>query len=194
MVFEKGTTISLGRKISEETRRKMSEAHKGLKPSRWGAGFRRGNIPWNKGTNFARNAYFAGLFDGEGSAFITGNGKKGTKYRKVCVSITLKIDEAQPLPEGQKIWGGTINIRKSKEINRHDALAWTIWTRSAEKFLLSIKPFLRIKKDVVEAILRYRWLQVEKKKLPDGSISERDWEYRLELEKKIKYLNSPIPS
>ena len=192
MPFEKGNTVMLGRTLSDETRQKLSDAHKGSHPSRWGAGFRKGNVPWNKGTNFARNAYFAGLFDGEGSAFITGNGRSGTIYRKVGVAICMKANEAQPLPEGQKIWGGSLHIRSPRKSNSNEALDWRLWTRSAEKFLISIKPFLRVKREVADLVLKYRWLQVERKKRPDGSISPEDWQFRIELEKKIKLLNSGV--
>jgi len=187
MPFKKGHILNVGRKMSEETRQKMSEAHKGQKPSRWGAGFRKGNVPWNAGTNFARNAYFAGLFDGEGSVFTTNTNSTG-EYEKLVVAIAMRADKAQPLPEGQKIWGGSLHLRLPRKSNHNEVLDWKLYTRSAEKFLLSIRPFLRIKKEQVELAIKYRQIITEKRYITN-KIPVAQEEIRHEIERKIKELN-----
>ncbi len=188
MPFKKGHITNVGRKMSEKTRQKMSEAHKGQNPSRWGAGFRKGNSPWNAGSNFARNAYYAGLFDGEGSVFITNNTNRDGKYKKLAVSIAMRADKAQPLPEGQKIWGGSLHLRAPRKHNHNEVLDWKLWTRSAEKFLISIRPFLRIKKEQVELAIQYRKIMLEKRQLTNGIPVEQQ-EIRRKIEEKIKALN-----
>lgn len=188
MPFKKGHTTNIGRTMSEETRQKMSEAHKGQKPSRWGAGFRRGNTPWNVGANFARDSYYAGLFDGEGSICITNNGRIGTKYKKLQVTIAMRADKAQPLPEGQRIWGGSLRKRAPRKHNHNEVLDWRLYTRSAEKFLISIRPFLRIKKEQVELALQYRKIMNEKRQITN-QIPVIQQKVRTKIEEKIKELN-----
>jgi hypothetical protein len=201
MAFEKGHTTNLGRKLSEETRLKMSLAHKDLKPSSWGAGFARGNEPWNSRGAVSRNAYFAGLLDGEGSIMITindGKYKFGRKvetgrYNKLCVAFGMRADKAQPLFEGQKIWGGTINIRPPRKSNHSKVADWRMWTKVAERFLRSVRPFMRIKSEQLDIALEFRRLQT-KRRLDEGGpgstwILDKELEYRQSLIKKLRLLN-----
>ncbi len=186
----------LGRKLSEETRQKMRDSHKGLKPSDWGAGFKPGSIPWNKSSltekehprDLIDKVYFAALIDGEGSIFITSNNNQAGKYRKLCVAVGMRSDKAQCLPDGHKIWGGSLNKRDPRKSNTHEVLDWRLWTKDAERFLKDIQPFLRVKHKQAELALKYRWMQTKKKRW-DGSISEEDWVIRNELESQIKALN-----
>ena len=186
MPFKIGHTTNVGRKLNDETRKKMSESHQGKKPATWGAGYKKGNTPWNKGIE--RRAYFAGLVDGEGSIYISANTNQSEKYRKVCVAICMRADKAQPLYEGQEHWGGSLNQRKPRKSNHSWALDWKIYTKNAEKFLEDIKPFLRIKKEQAELVLKYRWLQTRRKQ-GTNEISEEEWETRQVIENKIKELN-----
>src|SRR3990167_3742943 len=147
MAFKKGHTINVGRKASEVTRAKLRELHKDTKPYEWGAGFTRGNEPWNGRASISRNAYFAGLVDGEGSIFLATNGKGvGIKYKKLCVGIGMVATKAQPLPEAREIWGGSLYLKQPRTSMNKEVLDWRIWTKDAEKFLRSILPYLRIKK------------------------------------------------
>ncbi|MCK9370921.1 hypothetical protein M0R04_13505 [Candidatus Dojkabacteria bacterium] len=187
MAFEKGHTTNVGRKLSIQTRHKMSEAHKELKPSSWGAGFKPGHVPWQ--VIQARNAYFAGLIDGEGSIFTTYNGIKkpgGGNYKKVNVVITMRKDKAQPLPEGQLIWGGSLNDRKPRKSNINWALDWRMSGRVADGFLRAIFPYLRIKKKQAELALIYLERQHRRK---GRKMTEEELEFRKEIEDKIKRLN-----
>lgn len=194
MVFKKGNTIMLGRKLSAETRKKMSESHKKLKPSSWGAGFKKGNVPWNSPSAYNRNAYFAGFFDADGSVYITANTRQSDKYRKVGAGFSLRADKASPLKDGHKIWGGSLHTRPPRKHNHRHVLQWRLWTKSAEKFLKDIKPFLRLKKRQVEIALEYRHLQTRKRKntFPylTNQIPEKEHKYREKLEKELRRLNS----
>ena len=196
MPFEKGNTINLGRKHSEETRKKWSEMRQGIKHSRWGAGFKKGNKPWNSHASVYLNAYFAALVDGEGSIFITSNGaRKGYntdgRYKKICVAICMRADKAQPLYIGQKIWGGSLNIRKPRKSNHNEALDWRLWTDAADKFLKSIRPYILIKKKQLDIATRYRSLQTRKRKnVYRAIISDEELAYRKTLETELKLLNS----
>ena len=189
MPFKKGHTTNLGRKLSGETRKKMSDSHKNLKPFSWGAGFKPGNTPWNRGRDVARNAYFAALLDGEGSIFITNNTNALGKYKKICVAFAMRADKAQPLPVGQRTWGGSLNKRLPRKGNAKEVLDWRLWTKSAEKFLRDVVPYLRIKKEQAEIVLLYRKLQ-KKKRIGTNVISPGELVYRKTLEDRIHSLNS----
>ena len=52
MVFKKGHRINLGRKITEETTRKMSEIHKANPNS---GQFKKGYTSWNKGKHLSKH-------------------------------------------------------------------------------------------------------------------------------------------
>ena len=184
----------IGRKLSEETRLKMSLSHRDKTPSSWGAGFKKGNIPWNKGylkerpINLIDKVYFAALVDGEGSIFITNNTNASVKYKKVCVVISMRADKAKPLPEGQRIWGGALNERQPRKSNHNVVLSWTLGQKNAENLLNDIKPFLRIKHKQAEIALKYRWMQTKKKQF-DNKITDDDWKIREELHHELKRLN-----
>ena len=189
MAFKKGNTINLGRKDSAETRLKKSLAHQGIKPAIWGAGFKPGNKPWNKRGDRARNAYYAGLVDGEGYIALHKNGPKteDNRYQRIQVRISI-IDGDNVLGEGQKYWGGFIYKRVREGGSEY--LEWVLQYKYAERFLISIRPYLRLKKEQAEIALKYRWLQ--KRKHPGTIrrvISEEELKYRKELEVKLKSLH-----
>ena len=184
MPFKKGTTVMLGRKLSEETRRKMSEAHKKLKPSDWGAGFKPGNEPWNKREKVSRNAYYAGLTDGEGFISIQGNSPDKTKYQRVVVRISMQ--KRSCLEEAHQTWGGYIYERNRPEQTQY--FEWVLQHGKAEKFLLDIFPFLKEKREQAEIALRLRFLQTRRRE-GTNQIYENEQEYRKELEVKLKSLH-----
>ena len=190
MGFQKGNTVNLGRKQSLEERTMRSLAHKGLRPSDWGAGFKKGNKPWNKSENIARNAYFAGLFDGEGSVFVTYNGIKRegqSNLKKVQVAFAMRLDKAQPLYEGEKIWGGSLHERRPRKSNINWVLDWRLNQIGGEQFLKDIQPYLQIKNKQVEVALRFRYLQTRKRSI--RKITEEELKMRYELEEELKNLN-----
>jgi hypothetical protein len=194
MSFKKGNTINLGRKLSLETRQKMSEAHKrriasgGVNPASWSPVFRKKNVPWNKRENVARNAYFAGLIDGEGYISIQRNCSRCSKnwmnYKRLAVRTSMV--EVEALEEGKNIWGGYLMHRQRKGGSEYRE--WVLQHGKAAKFLKDILPHLRIKKEQAEIALRYRFLQVRKRK-GTNVISEDELKYRQELENKLKSLH-----
>lgn len=192
MPFKKGHTTNLGRKLSEKTRQRMSFAHKKLKPSLWGAGFKSGNVPWNKRGSVARNAYFAGLVDGEGNISIHKNMSKakdpGGRYKRIAVRISM-VDGEDIFLEGKRFWGGWIYKRKTRK-GWNGCFEWVVQHGQAEKLLKSIQPFLRIKKNQADLALKYRYLQ-KKKKNALGSISDEEMVYRKKIEAELKSLHLP---
>lgn len=97
-------------------------------------------------TDMARDAYVAGIIDGEGSISIQKRGE-------VRVDVGM-AEKAIPLLNWlYQTYGGTVRPT-GKETEKWQArYCWTLTTDPAICFLRKMKPFMRIKKDIAEAIL-----------------------------------------
>lgn len=185
MPFEKGHATNLGRKLSDETRQKMSRAHKFLMPKSWGGGFQKGNVPWNQAGSVQRNAYYAGLVDGEGYINIQLNSPKEThRYHKVGIRIIGKHKTS--FEEGHKYWGGWLNEVKK---NGLDYWEWTLQSFYAAKFAQDILPFLKEKKEQAEILIKFYALQKRKSRQSVQKFTDSEWEYRNSLAEKLKSLH-----
>lgn len=183
MAFEKGHTTNLGRKLSEETKAKMSRAHKFLLPKEWGGGFQKGNIPWNSRESLARSAYYAGLVDGEGYISIQGNSPyELRRYHKVSVRITMQ--EKAPMEDGMKHWGGWLYDRKNK-----NCWDWVLQSYYAVKFLKDILPHLKGKSEQAKIVIDFYGLQKRKSRQSIQKVSDEEMEYRKNLVEKLKSLH-----
>lgn len=191
--LEKMIAANLGTKDSEETRLKKSLSHKGINPSKWGAGFKVGNNPWNLGAT--RYAYLAGIVDGEGSISIVNSGNKfdsfGNKYKKTTLTVSM-VDKG-PVELFYKTYGGFFYERdRSDQINRQNIFSWIIQGKALDKLLYKIKPFLMIKTRQAEIILEYRKLQKNKRLSKGGpgsnKITKAETDYRIKLEAELKSL------
>lgn len=195
MSFKKGNAINLGRKRSAESRLKQSQTWKRKlqlerrKPSDWGAGFKKGSIPWNTKKNIAQKSYFAGYFDADGCVMIIRNNTiKGKTYYSVKVDFSSRYDKGIALEEGQKLWGGTLHKRDPRKHNHKEVMSWRLFTTDAEHFLKDILPYVKLKKEQVKIALEFRKLKTRKK----GSklVTSKEWEYRKKLVDKIRQFNS----
>ncbi len=161
----------------------MSRSHKFLMPKSWGGGFQKGNVPWNKAGSVTRNAYYAGLVDGEGHIGIYGNSPYEThRYNKVSVRISMSTKTA--IEEGQRFWGGWISERKNRK-----SWEWSIQSFYAVKFLKDILPHLREKKDQAEIVIEFYRLQKRRVRQVIQKIPTEELEYRNSLIKKLKSLH-----
>jgi len=177
--------INLGRKHTPEEIEKLKVSHKRLRPADWGAGFKEGNIPWNKTPTV--DAYFAGLVDGEGSIQINKNGRNSKDpikcYSRVMVRISM-LDKA-PLEEAQKRYKGYFWKGPNGE---NDVYHWTVQGEDCDKFLRLIKPYLRIKMRQAEICLEFRRIQKSAIR-SQSSVSDDEWEYRNLLVTELKSLH-----
>ena len=96
-------------------------------------------------------AYFAGLFDGEGSVTIdkakVASGRRSPSYR---AQITISNKNEGVLREIQKHYGGSILVKDPQRFParryKHSAIyQFGLAARKAAKFLEDVLPFLRIK-------------------------------------------------
>lgn len=102
-------------------------------------------------------AYFAGLFDGEGCIHIR---KTRTKTLKPTYALVCKISMCSfyLLNDIQGLFGGSlIQERPHKYSNRYNKLwTWTASCRIAGRFLLILRPFLRLKGAEADLALEFQ--------------------------------------
>jgi hypothetical protein len=92
-------------------------------------------------------AWAAGFFDGEGSVSFGKAGKPGHRYLLVSVSN----NDTRGLESLHAWFGGRFYFELSRRCSR-----WTIRSRHAEAFLKSIRPYVRLKGDVIDVALRFQ--------------------------------------
>lgn len=188
---------SMGVTPSEETRKKMSESHKalikerGITPQDMVARF--GGVSPNR-ISPTQVAYFAGLFDGEGSVMIVSGGGMHTvynednKYKKVVISTSM-VDK-EPLEEGQKYFGGSLHLRPARD-NGRAYWQWHINSgKEVDYFLKKIRKYVKIKGDRIDLALQYRKrltskISIEGRRL----LTEEELGIRRIIEASLKALN-----
>ena len=97
-------------------------------------------------------AYFAGLFDGEGTVGVYSR-SDGNGFASITnITNTNKI----PLEELVSIFGGKISSRDDASKNWKLLYSWKIYGESQILFLKMILPYLRIKTKQVLLFLEYK--------------------------------------
>ena len=98
-------------------------------------------------------AYFAGLFDGEGTLGIY----KYSRAHGALSRLAIFNNDVRPLKRVKELFGGGLylRIRPYKTVISRN-WAWYLDGRKAERFLRAILPHLIIKKDKAEAFLAAR--------------------------------------
>jgi len=134
-------------------------------------------------------AYIAGLFDGEGSICIAkAKPRGGRKSPHYTLAINITNTNMEVLEWTQSLFGGSINRKEG--VNK-PCFSWYCSALKAEHFLMSILPFLKIKKGRAKIALGYRrW--VDSLVLPSGR--GRRWSNDViakkeEFRQRIKVLN-----
>lgn len=100
-------------------------------------------------------AYIAGLFDGEGCVSISKTWPKDRLNPRYKLCVTIANTNPKPLIIIKKLYGGYIYIG-NKSPGRKILYTWKIATKSTERFLGDILPYLIIKKEEVELALIHR--------------------------------------
>lgn len=129
--------------------------------------------------------YAAGLLDSEGSIVISLNKKKNDHSLMVHITNTNDI----PLNKGKNKWGGTVHLKTNNKLKRKPCFVWVLQGKTAENFLLSVLPFLRIKKE--QALLA---IEFQSTKIYSGKkiVPEDIYKYREGIKLKISNLNQGI--
>lgn len=90
-------------------------------------------------------AYFAGFFDGEGCIGCTHSYQPTTGRRYYQLKVAVSNCHYGILVDLQRYFGGCISIQTHESGTRSTCWGWHITTRNALRFLVCVRPFLRIK-------------------------------------------------
>ncbi len=134
--------------------------------------------------NIISPQYIAGFLDGEGWFSIKKSaGKISPSYQ---ITVGASNTDITVIKMIMSLYGGSINIRKKRKINWKNEFSYSIHCREAEKLIISVLPYLIIKKERAAICLELMngIVQSHGIKLSDDVIN-----YREKLFLKIKELN-----
>ncbi len=100
-------------------------------------------------------AYIAGFFDGEGHIRIQ---RHSTRCKTMMLQCTACQAEEEPLTFIQERFGGTVKRRTTKYKGQDKVLwEWQVSSKSAERFLDAILPYMRCKYKEALIALAFRF-------------------------------------
>ena len=100
-------------------------------------------------------AYFAGLFDGEGSVGIRCN-TQGRQYYSYILRIAITNTHQGIIEQLQNKFAGSIYFLKRYSPAHRQAWYWDLYSRSAFDFLKIIYPYSIIKKPQIELAMKFQ--------------------------------------
>lgn len=128
----------------------------------------------------AREAYAAGLVDGEGSIGVYAI-KRG-KYTRYDLKFSLKMTDMKTISWLNRKYGGSISKPKSSG-NRKQGYSWQLSGKSAHGFLKKVFPFLITKEEqALLGIQFYENLVSDKNRLKNISPNLREARNKIVLE------------
>lgn len=115
-------------------------------------------------------AYFAGLFDGEGSVTVAQvtrkTATKSCRAGQTLTNMSLRISNNNPVPllELEKNFGGRVRLHST---TRRESYVWIVQGHKSVEFATKVLPFSRIKVGQLEIYLAFAAL---KRRKPQGSV------------------------
>jgi hypothetical protein len=136
-------------------------------------------------------AYIAGFFDGEGSITIHHNCKPSPRGKSPNHTLQVSIGNTNPevLYYLRNLFGGLLSIRHTTKPNHRNVAQWTIRTSQSLPFLEAIRPYVRMKREVIDIAIGF---QRTKSMRGPRIIDERTLLWREEQRDKIRILNAHI--
>jgi len=105
-------------------------------------------------------AYIAGIIDADGWVGLTNTGGK-----ILTIKIGVGMTDFQIPLMLKELYGGNLVTRENEGTNKKPLLLWTVKAKQAEKVLLDVLPYLRIKYNQAKLLLTYRQKMVGTKGL-----------------------------
>ena len=104
--------------------------------------------------NGALKQYAAGFFDGEGSVGVDIHYYKNGRLPYFVVNASVTNTVRAPLLVFKKLWGGKVISWKPAKPHHKTPYRWTVGARKAERFLVDLLPYLRVRHRVAKWGLR----------------------------------------
>lgn len=102
-------------------------------------------------------AYFAGLFDGEGSVGIYSTKRIAQHGGQAQFRVCLCNNDPRPLDRAKVLFGGRVRPRlRQYKARLSNNWEWYIDGQRADRFLIAVLPHLIIKRDQAEVYLSAR--------------------------------------
>jgi hypothetical protein len=139
-------------------------------------------------------AYLAGLLDADGYFSIMCNASGQKKFGRAnpqwfeCVGLKQTIDIGPKLLK--ETFGGTIWKEKPSAINGKPLFAWRVSSKSAMECAKRLLPFLRIKRQQAQFLVR---LGMHKAKNGNKRLTDTSVAYRQKLRTQCRALNDTRP-
>jgi len=127
-------------------------------------------------------AYFAGLFDGEGSICITRHKPKRGISEQHTLLCLLSMTNREAVSAFRDCFGGGMTVHERSNGKRKLMWGWVMSSNKARIFLESILPFLRIKK--AEAVIAIEF-QTRKKQYNGKPVPIAEIEFRQNYREKL---------
>lgn len=138
-------------------------------------------------------AYAAGIIDGEGSISLKHQSPRpaNRSINESWVSkLTVKMNDLEALNLLSSLFGGNIKMVHDKtkiEKGLFPGYSWDLTSKKATKALKKILPFLRIKKEQAEIVLRYQ-SRIDHAK-HGQKLSDHEIEIRQKIANRLKFLH-----
>lgn len=106
-------------------------------------------------TDILDTVYYAGFFDGEGTVHLRQNKAPNGKVYPV-LHVNIGQSDRRVLDYLQAIWGGNIYVYKPAEHRKmtKEFFQWSIVGTRAHKFILQVRPYLKVRDLVADEALR----------------------------------------
>jgi hypothetical protein len=107
-------------------------------------------------------AYLAGFFDGEGSVTINrlkrADHSADGRYKTDSYTLHAVIGNTDPtvVVWAQSLFGGYLVPRPARKAHQKPAVHWVICNQWAMRFLETIRPYLRMKMNVVDVAINFQ--------------------------------------
>ena len=137
-----------------------------------------------------RLAYYGGLFDGEGSVFVSHQYRPSRMNKGLCLVVSVAMTDTIALRALLKDFGGSISTcgRMPKPTHHKQPYKWTVKARLAVAFLSSIRPYTLIKTDQIDVALMFQARINTVDFRGRGGLPMEEYEARLELMRRLRAL------
>lgn len=131
-------------------------------------------------------AYVAGLFDGEGSVYITLHRSKWCRRKqRMDLCCSLNLTNRRTIDYLASIFPSTIVVEPSRRSNRRTTYRWRLYSKRACDFLREIYPYMVLKKNQADVAFKFRDIQEKQR---GKELTEEMWNQYLDFYNQLKEL------